>query len=63
MITLSSLSMKNLLLNQISAEKLPTFLGIGSQRCASTWLNKILALHPKIVIKINIQNSSTSSNS
>jgi hypothetical protein len=40
--------MKRLPLNQINAKKLPTFLGIGSQRCASTWLDQMLRLHPEI---------------
>ena len=28
--------------------KLPIFIGIGGQRCGSTWLDKILRLHPQI---------------
>lgn len=34
----------------INLEQLPTFLGIGSQRCASTWLDKVLQEHPDIVL-------------
>lgn len=29
---------------------LPTFLGLGSARCASTWLHRILKLHPQILM-------------
>ena len=28
----------------------PTFVGIGAQKCASTWLHRILAAHPEVVV-------------
>lgn len=28
----------------------PTFVGIGAQKCASTWLHRILAAHPDVVV-------------
>jgi hypothetical protein len=28
----------------------PTFLGIGAQKCASTWLHRILAAHPQVTV-------------
>ncbi|MUL37294.1 sulfotransferase family protein [Gloeocapsopsis dulcis] len=34
----------------ISYERLPTFIGIGSQRCGSTWLDNVLRSHPQIVM-------------
>lgn len=32
------------------AYKLPNFLGLGSQRCASSWLYQILKSHPDIIM-------------
>src|SRR6185312_13821076 len=29
---------------------LPTFLGLGSARCATTWLHQVLRLHPQILM-------------
>ena len=29
-------------------DALPTFLGLGSQRCASTWLQRVLQRHPEV---------------
>ncbi len=34
--------------NELRAQLLPTFLGIGSMRCGSTWLYEILQQHPDI---------------
>src|SRR6266550_4363130 len=33
-----------------SLRMLPTFLGLGSGRCASTWLHQTLQLHPQILL-------------
>src|SRR6476646_6075151 len=39
-----NVSGKNKCLNRC----LPTFLGIGSMRCGSTWLYEVLKLHPDV---------------
>jgi hypothetical protein len=28
----------------------PTYVGIGAQKCASTWLHRILAEHPQVTV-------------
>lgn len=33
-----------------SYDKLPNFIGIGSQRCGSTWLRNVLTQHPEITM-------------
>jgi hypothetical protein len=33
-----------------SAVARPTYVGIGAQKCASTWLHRILAPHPQVVV-------------
>lgn len=32
----------------MTATQLPTFLGIGSMRCATSWLHRVLSAHPEI---------------
>ena len=37
-------------MNAPSAERRPTFVGIGAQKCASTWLHRILDDHPQVLV-------------
>lgn len=33
-----------------TAPRRPTFVGIGAQKCASTWLHRIVATHPQVTV-------------
>lgn len=38
-----------------SPKLLPNFLGIGSQRCGTTWLDAILRMHPQVIMPSSVK--------
>ncbi|MEM1099854.1 MAG: hypothetical protein AAGH92_13835, partial [Planctomycetota bacterium] len=34
----------------LNLKVMPTFIGIGGQRCRSTWIHKILSEHPSVFV-------------